>query len=85
MKKTIKEFYDLIDRYSDLKNEDVILSTEYHDGIHYDICGYQETIFEIEESKDLDWLNEEIESLKKQVDAVSKLVDALKTIKYRYC
>jgi hypothetical protein len=85
MKNKIKQFNTLLDKYSNLRDEEVILNSHHYDAIYYDICGYEETIVEIEGSNNSEWLDEELKHLREQVESISKLVDALNTINYRHC
>jgi len=84
MKTEIKKFEELLKKYSELRDSDVILSSDYFDSFGYDIDGYRETLYEATESEDKEWLIEELTSLETQVDHVAMLVDALNGINMRF-
>jgi antirestriction protein len=63
---------EYLEKYSQLKDELLELTEEYHDSMHFDIEGYYEDSFV------------DMVELENQVKAFEMLLEALKKIKYTY-
>lgn len=63
---------EYLEKYSQLKDELLEFTEEYHDSMHFDIEGYYEDSFV------------DMVELENQVKAFEMLLEALKKIKYTY-
>jgi hypothetical protein len=84
MKKLVKEIEGLLIMYKALRDSDELLNSEYFDSMSYDIDGYEEAVFEAEDSNDIDELEDIKKNLKNQVEAFTKMVIAMKQVKFIY-
>lgn len=81
MKQTIKtterkKCLELIKIYSDLKDELLNYTDEYHDSMYWDIQGFYES---------LDEGDFYIEELENQIEAVQNLINGLKKLNFTFC
>jgi len=71
-----KKSLDLLKLYSDLKDELLEYTDQYHDSMHWDIIGFYESLDEG------DFYIEELES---QVRAVQDLINGFKNLNFMFC
>ena len=71
-----KKCLELIKIYSDLKDELLDYTEEYHDSMHWDIIGFYES---------LDEGDFYIEELENQIEAVQNLINGLKKLNFTFC
>tara|TARA_R110000782_G_scaffold185619_1_gene275735 strand:- start:135 stop:362 length:228 start_codon:yes stop_codon:yes gene_type:complete len=71
-----KKYNKLLNEYNDLKDKIMEIDDRFHDGMYYDIMGYEEESYE-----NLDYLPE----LESQVKACRDLLKGLKALKYIFC
>ena len=71
-----KKCLELIKIYSDLKDELLDYTEEYHDSMHWDIVGFYES---------LDEGDFYIEELENQIEAVQNLINGLKKLNFTFC
>lgn len=84
MKELVKDIDALLVMYRTLRDSDDIINSEYFDSISYDINGYDEAVFEAEDSDDVEELERIKKNLKKQVEAFTKMVIAMKQVNFIY-
>jgi hypothetical protein len=75
-KTTERKCLELIKIYSDLKDELLDYTEEYHDSMHWDIVGFYES---------LDEGDFYIEELENQIKAVQNLINGLKKLNFTFC